>query len=124
MVSRGPISLLIANSRSTFDSAARFHGGETTNLTLPAAIPADSLVDLAPDLVFPGLTFKGIFSERFIPSTTDTSKHDKAPVGLCVRHEDTLAAEELRATVSNFTKGLQPTTGVGQPRPAGRRRTL
>ena len=112
-VKRGPISLLIANSRSTFDSAAHFYGGETTNLTLRAAIPADSLVYLGPDLVLAWFTFKGIFSECLIPSTIDTSKHDKAPVGLCVRHKRLLAPEEHGATVSNFTEDLRPTTGVG-----------
>lgn len=121
-VKRGPISLLIANSRSTFDSVAHFYGGETTNLTLPAAIPADSLVYLGPDLVLKRFTFKGIFSECFILSTIDTSKHEKAPVGLRVRHKRLLAPEEHGATVSNFTEGLRPTTGVGQRRHAGHRR--
>jgi hypothetical protein len=36
-VKRGPISLLIANSRSTFDSAVNSYGGEAANLALPAA---------------------------------------------------------------------------------------
>ena len=80
--------MLITNSRSTFDSAAYIYGGETTNLTLPAAIPADSLEYLGSDLVLIRLSFKAIFGERFIPSTIDTSKHDKAPVVLCVRHKD------------------------------------
>jgi len=75
-VKSGSISLLIANSRSTFDSAAHFYGGETTNLTLRAAIPADSLVYLGPDLVLARFTFKEIFSECLILSTMDTSKHD------------------------------------------------
>ena len=79
--------LLVANSRSTFDTAAHFNGGETASLTLPAAIPAHRLVHLGPDLVLARFTFKGIFSECFIPSTTDTSKYDEAPVGLCVRRE-------------------------------------
>jgi hypothetical protein len=110
-VKRRPISLLIANSRSTFDSAAHLYGGETTNLTLAAAIPAYSLVYLGSDLVLARLTFNGIFSKCFIPSTIDTSKHDKAPVGLCVRHKRLLAPEEHGATVCNFTEGLRPATG-------------
>jgi len=55
-VKHGPISLLIANPRPTFDSAARFHCGKTTNLTFPAAIPADSLVYLGPNLVLARFT--------------------------------------------------------------------
>jgi len=90
-VKRGPISLFIAHSRSTFDSAAHIYGGETTNLTLPPAIPADSLVYFGPDLVLARWTLYGIFSECFIPSTIDTSKRDKAPVGLCIRHRRLLA---------------------------------
>lgn len=116
--------MLIANSRSTFDTVAHFYGGEPTNLTLPAAMPADSLVYLGPDLVPARFTFKGVFSECFIPSTIDTSKHEKAPVGLCVRHKRFLAPEEHGATVSNFTEGLRPTTGVGQRRQAVRRRAV
>ena len=81
-----PISLLVADSRSAFDSAAHIYGGEATNFTLPAAIPAYSLVYLGPDLVLARLTFNGIFSECFIPPTIDTSKHDNAPVVLCIRH--------------------------------------
>jgi hypothetical protein len=123
-VKRGPISLLIANSRSTFDSAAHFYGGETTNLTLPPAIPADSLVYFGPDLVLARWTLYGIFSECFIPSTIDTSKRDKAPVGLCIRHRRLLALEEHGATVSNFTEGLRPTTGAGQQHHAGHCRTV
>jgi hypothetical protein len=98
--------LLIANSRSAFDSAAHIYGGETTNLTLPATISADSLEYLVSDLVLTGLTFNGIFSQGFIPSTIDTSKHDKAPVGFCFGHKDSwllrnkerLSAISLRAS--------------------------
>jgi hypothetical protein len=92
-------ALLVADSRSTFDSAAHIYGGETTNLALPAAIPADSLERLGSDLVLIRLTFKGIFSECFIPSTTDTAKHDKAPVVLCVRHKRLLAHNMERPSV-------------------------
>ena len=58
--------LLIANSRSTFETAAHFNGGETASLTLPAAMPAHSLVYLGPDLVLARFTFKGILGECFI----------------------------------------------------------
>ena len=100
-------ALLIANSRSTFDSGAHFYCGETTSLTLPAAIPAYSLVYLGPDLVLARFTFKGIFSVCFIPSTMDTSKREKAPVGLCGGHKGLLAPGGHGATVSSFTEGLR-----------------
>jgi hypothetical protein len=90
-----PISLLVADSRSAFDSAAHIYGGEATNFTLPAAIPAYSLVHLGSDLVLARLTFNGIFSECFIPSTIDTSKRQKAPVGLCVCHKRLLAPGDM-----------------------------
>jgi len=121
-VKRGPISLLISNPRSTFDSAAHFYSGDTTNVTLPAAMPADGVVYLGPNLVLARFTFKGIFSVCFIPSTIDTSKSEKAPVRLCVRHKRLLAPGGHGATVRNFTEGLRPTTGVGQRRHAGHRR--
>jgi len=66
---------LIANCRSTFDAAAHFYRGDTMSFALPAAVPADSLV---------------FFSECFISSATDTSKDDKTPVALCLRHKRTL----------------------------------
>ena len=118
-VKPGPISLLIANPRPAFDAAAHFHCRETTNLTLPAAIPADSLVYLRPNLVLARFALKGIFSECFIPSTTGTSKHDKTPVGPYICHKSLL---RNRAIVSNLTWSLRPTTGVGQRHLAGRLR--
>ena len=62
----GPISLLIADSRSAFDSATHFYGGETTNLTLPATISADSVVCLGSDLVLAWCNLKRIFRVCFI----------------------------------------------------------
>ena len=114
VVLRGPISLRVANSRSAFDSAAHFHGGETTNLTLPTAISANSLVYLGPDLVLARFTLKGIFGERFIPSTFDTSEREKAPMSPCARHKRLLVPEGHETAVRNFTAGPQPMTRVGQ----------
>ena len=105
----GAISFPSANPCSTFDSAAHFYGGDTTSLTLPAAVPADSLVCLGPNLLLARFNFRGFFSECFIPSTTDTSEHDKTPVDLCVRHNGPLAPEEYGA---NLTVGFRPTTRV------------
>jgi hypothetical protein len=99
-VKRGPISLLIANSRSTFDSAVNSYGGEAANLALPATRRTANLVYPGPDLVLVRLTFKGIFSGCFIPSTIDTSKRQKAPVGLCVCHKRLLAPGGHGATAS------------------------
>jgi len=79
-VEYGTISFPTANSRSTFDSAAHFYRRETASLTLPTAVPADSLVCLGPNLLLAKFTRRGFFSECFIPSTIDTSKHDKTPI--------------------------------------------
>jgi hypothetical protein len=82
---------------------------------------ADSLVYLGPDLVLARFPFKGIFSVCFIPSTMDTSKREKAPVGLGVGHKRLRAPEQHGATVRNFTAGLLPTRGAGLRRHAVRR---
>jgi len=108
-VKHGRISFLSANPRSTFDSAAHFYGGDTTSLTLPAAIPADSLVCLGPNLLLARFNCRGFFGECFIPSTTDTSEHNKTPIDLLVGHNRPLAPEEYGA---NLTVGFRPTTGV------------
>jgi hypothetical protein len=113
-VTHRPVSFLVANSSSTFDSAAHFYRGETAGLTLPTAIPADRLVCLGPNLIFARFKRRGFFSKRFIPSATDTSKHDKTPVLARVRHKKLLASEEHGATVRNFTQGLPPAKRVGQ----------
>jgi hypothetical protein len=76
----GVISFLSANPRSAFDSTAHFYGGDTTSLTLPAAVPADSLVCLGPNLLFVRFNCRRFFSECFIFSTTHTPEHNKTPV--------------------------------------------
>lgn len=76
------------------------------SLALPAAIPAKCVVGLGPNLVLGRLNFRGFFSEGLILATTDTSKHDKTPVALCVCHKRFLAPTENRATNCNFTEGL------------------
>ena len=81
---------LIANCRSTFDAAAHFYRGDTMSFALPAAVPADSLVCLGPKLIHTRFNCTGFFSECFISSATDTSKDDKTPVALCLRHKRTL----------------------------------
>ena len=101
-VKYGAISFLSANPRSTFDSAPHFYGGDTTSLTLPAAVPADSLVCLGSNLLPARFNWRGFFSECFIPSTTDTSEHDKTPVDLCARHNRPL-----------FPNPQLPVSGVG-----------
>jgi hypothetical protein len=98
--------LLIANSRSTFDSAAHIYGGETTDLTLPPAIPADSLVYFGPDLVFARLTLYGIFSECFIPpqlTHRNTTRHQWVFASviedsLLLRNMERLSVMSLRAS--------------------------
>ena len=90
-VKYGAISLLSANLRSVFDSAAHFYGGDTTSLKVPAAVPADSPVRLGPNLLLARFNWKGFFSECFIPSTSVTLEHDNTPVALCVRHNRPLA---------------------------------
>src|SRR6516164_1119985 len=87
---------LIANCRSTFDAAAHFYRGDTTSFALPAAVPADSLVCIGPNLILTRFNCTGFFSECFIFSATDTSKDDKAPVALCLRHKE-LSTRHCRA---------------------------
>ena len=62
------------------------------SFALPAAVPADSLVCLNPNLILTRFNCTGFFSECFISSATDTSKDDKTPVALCLRHKRTLHA--------------------------------
>ena len=60
------------------------------SFALPAAVPADSLVCLNPNLILTRFNCTGFFSECFISSATDTSKDDKTPVALCLRHKRTV----------------------------------
>jgi hypothetical protein len=117
----GAISFLSANPRSTFDSTAHFDGGDTTSLTLPAAVPADSLVCLGPNLLFVRLNCRGFFGECFILSTTYTPEHHKTPVPFCVRHNRPLAAAACEA---NLTASFQPTIRVEPRHHACRRRVI
>ena len=79
---------LSANCPSTFDAAAHFYRGNTMSFALPAAMPAESLVCLGPNLILTRFNCTGFFSECFISSATDTSKDDKTPVALCLRHRN------------------------------------
>ena len=58
------------------------------SFSLPAAVPADSLVCLGPNLILTRFNCTGFFSECFISSATDTSKDDKTPVALCLHHKN------------------------------------
>jgi hypothetical protein len=48
------------------------------SFALPAAVPADSLVCLGPNLILTRFNCTGLFSECFISSATDTSKFSRA----------------------------------------------
>jgi len=94
---------LIANCRPAFDAAAHFNRGDTMSFALPTAVPAHSLVCLGPNLILTRFNCTGLFSECFISSATDTSKHDKTPVALCLRQRRLLSPVEHGATVCNLT---------------------
>jgi len=72
------------------------------SFALPAAVPADSLVCLGPNLILTRFNCTGFFSECFISSATDTSKHDKTPVARCLRHKRLQSPVEHGATVCNL----------------------